>query len=440
MSKSVFNKKTAQKFAVVHRPHDDPNYYDDEASQHVLVPVGAATSQRASKKGHRKARDVNERAGEAKLYGIEFDDSQYDYTQHLKPIGLDPENSVFIPSKNVREGDNRRKKAVDLFVEPEYRDDRQKRSEPLFSRGVAKPEYLEKMQDIPDEIRGFQPDMNPALREVLEALEDDAYVVNEDVEVKSDPPASAVEDEEDLFAELLEGGEVPGGKDAELDEWDIDGLDDFEEQNYRDEMAQFANVDNLETLQSLDVSADVRRFKQQMARDNANDWDSDDGLSDQGSAAEEQDDLGELPSFGTRTGAKKRRERQRKGAKSDVSGFSMSSSAIARTEVMTILDDKYDQVIGSYENYEEEQDEEEYQPFDMSRERADLSDMLDDFLDNYELERGGRRLAKKDKEIDNLKKAADEVSKGKLSARRNKARKEKNSLDSITSGVQSLKF
>ena len=33
-----FNKKTATTFNVVHRAHDDARFYDDEASEHVLVP------------------------------------------------------------------------------------------------------------------------------------------------------------------------------------------------------------------------------------------------------------------------------------------------------------------------------------------------------------------------------------------------------------------
>lgn len=128
---------------------------------------------------------------------------------------------------------------------------------------------------------------------------------------------------------------------------------------------------------------------------------------------------------------------------SDVSGFSMSSSAIARTETMTVLDDQYDQIINGYENYEEELEEDEeqnYQPFDMSAERSDFESMLDDFLDNYELESGGRKLAKKDKEIERLKEAADEVSKGKLSQRRNRERQEKKKLEKVTNTLSSLKF
>lgn len=77
--------------------------------------------------------------------------------------------------------------------------------------------------------------------------------------------------------------------------------------------------------------------------------------------------------------------------------------------------------------------------FDMLKERPDLESMLDDFLDNYELGSGNRKLVKKDEEIARLKEAADEVSKGKLSMRR-KREKEKKSVKGITNGLNSLKF
>lgn len=299
--------------------------------------------------------------------------------------------------------------------------------------------------------------MNPALREVLEALEDEAYVVNDDIVVE-DPRKSNAEkkaeakkddDEDDIFAQLLGSGEA-GDQDEfedEFDEWDIDNVENFEDENYVEEMAQFDNIENLEDLGNIDYQADVRRFqKGKSTLEKAN---SDDEFSNAGlesiNPSEEEDVLGDLPSIQdkNKTGKKKRRSRQKKGAMSDVSGFSMSSSAIARTETMTVLDDQYDQIINGYENYEEELEEDEeqtYQPFDMTTERSDFESMLDDFLDNYELESGGRKLAKKDKEIDRLKEAADEVSKGKLSLRRNRERQEKKKLEKVTSTLSSLKF
>ncbi|KAL3235168.1 Protein LTV1 [Nakaseomyces bracarensis] len=452
--------KNAQKFVVVHRPHDDPHYYDADATEHMLVPVSNPNKPEAQhKRPVRKVtrRSVNEHVGEAKLYGIEFDDTKYDYTQHLKPIGVDPE-AVFVPAKKevVKE---KKKNIEDLFVDQVYKEEEGK-PESVFQRGMAKPEYLKHQQLVPDDIKGFKPDMNPALREVLEALEDEEYVVNEDIVVttkkasksKKDISASP-EDDDDIFAELLQGGEVAseGEFEDEFDEWDVDNLDTYEDSHYHEEMKQFDNIENLEDLEGIDYQADVMRYQKEL-KNKDNDYDSDnefekDGLSDSEvfEDEEEGDVVGELPTINSKNvGKKKRKERKKKGAMSDISGFSMTSSAIARTETMTILDDKYDNIISSYENYEDELEEDEYEnaePFNMENERADFESMLDDFLDNYELDAGGRKIVKKDEERDRIKQAADEVSKGKLSQKRNRERqKQKSNMENVTNSLSSLRF
>jgi Low temperature viability protein len=53
--------------------------------------------------------------------------------------------------------------------------------------------HVEAMQIVPDSLRGFQSDMDPDLREVLEALEDD---------LRQSQKSSDDEDPEDLFANL----------------------------------------------------------------------------------------------------------------------------------------------------------------------------------------------------------------------------------------------
>ncbi|SCU88123.1 LADA_0E08328g1_1 [Lachancea dasiensis] len=487
-SKARFDRKTAQKFAVVHRPHDDPKYHDPEASEHILVPIKDAKKQLSfdAKKARspfaKTATNVekalaHDHVGEAALYGIGFDDSKYDYTQHLKPVGLDPQNSVFIPaSSGQKSRDARKLKAEDLFAELGVEDASQKKNESMFERGgVAKREYLTHQQDVEEELRGFRPDMNPALREVLEALEDEAYVVNKDTVVtKKEKPdqkvgwEGAVDEaaggDDDLFDQLLMSGQADDAEqfENEFDEWDVDHLEDYEAENYRDEMEQFDKIENYEDLQNIDYQADVQRFKQHQSRkaypgdeedaDSVNDFDrasddvgSLDALSEDGEDKEELDTLGDLPQIKTSKKPSKSnsKSRRKKGAMSDVSGFSMSSSAIARSEAMTILDDRYDHIISGYENYEEEQEEQEedYQPFDISNERADFESLLDDFLENYELESGGRKLVKKNHEAARFQRAADEVSKGKLSQRRNKQRTGKSAgVETITGGLNSLKF
>jgi protein LTV1 len=63
--------------------------------------------------------------------------------------------------------------------------------EVLPSEFVRKRTYQDQ-QDVPDDIAGLQPDMDPELREALRALDDEEFV--DDV------------DEEDIFGQLVEGG------------------------------------------------------------------------------------------------------------------------------------------------------------------------------------------------------------------------------------------
>lgn len=439
MSKK-FNSKNSTRFAVVHRSHDDPRFYDEDASPHVLVPVEDPNAKhRTVRKPSRETvlAPVNENVGTAALYGINFDDSKYDYTQHLKPIGQDPSNSIFIPAKGATatvSNDSGKVSLRELIAE-----DVETKTDSMFQRGgTGKSQYLRHQQSIPDEISGFRPDMNPALQEALLALEDEAYVVNKDIVVESKIKEEVeISEEDDVFAQLLEGGEIDSAEAIE-DEWDAD-FDNYEDQNYLEEMKQFDAVENFEDLENIDYQADVQRFKDSHGKAILN---KDDDLESVEPESEE-DTLGELPTIEKKSKNKKSKskERRKKGAMSDVSGFSMSSSAIARTETMTILDDKYDQIIGSYENYQEEQDEDEmktYEPFDMDRERPGFEQMLDDFLDNYELDVSGRKLVKKDAEVEKWRQAADEASKSKLAARRKKERNSKKNVSSITSSLTDL--
>ena len=422
-----FTKHNSQRYAVVHRPHDDPHFHDADASAHVLVPLKNPNARVEVKQSAVHKEIVQDTVKDSAKDSASPEDtgvssSDYDYSQHLRPMGQNPD-AVYIPSRTTTTAP-RRRDIADMFVEPAYRD--AQHSTTVRQPSVQHdPAYLAQQQTAPDDITGFRPDMDPRLREVLEALEDEAYVVNDDVAEGNGG------DDDDLLAELLAGGEGEG-EGEEFDEWDaLDAIDDFEEQQYADEMRQFDNVASLQDLQGIDYQADVRRAVRAGI--------SDDEFESEEEEEEEQEDmLGDLPSFGK--GAKGRR---RKGAMSDVSGFSMTSSAVARTETMTVLDDQYDSIIAGYENYEDEQaedEEREYKPFDMGAERADFEGLVDDFLDNYELESGGRKIVRKDKEVQKYKDAADAVSKGKLSMRRNREKKKRDEVGKVASSLSSLRF
>ncbi|GME70852.1 unnamed protein product [Ambrosiozyma monospora] len=413
-TKKWINKKTAQNFALVHRSHDDAMFYDEEASERVFVPIS-----KDNKKKHHKVRQetkdeltkdlvedikkgaIRKNEGEAALFGITYDDSQYDYMQHLKNIGEG--QGVFI-AKEEKPTKNKNKEVAIKDEKPLLP------SDALPSEETVKYDY-QRQQDVPDEIKGFKPNLNPDLREVLEALEDEAYL-DEDYDV----------DEGDVFGELLGHGKQ---KELRLDEYDENDYvddDEWDMDNYDDEYAEYDSGN--EGRENPDWEKDFSKFKKAQARGKINnDWDTDDEFDSEAEADEEEDDdFGELPDINnanlksSNNKKAKKKARRKKGAMTDTSSYSMSSSALCRTEQMTIIDDKFDVMKEKYE----EEEEDDYEPFDITKERSDFGGMIDDFLDNYQLEKGGRRIVKKNTEAQKIMKAADSASKSKLAAKRKK--------------------
>lgn len=382
------DKKNAETYSLVHRSQEDPLAQDPDAPQAVLVKVdnlnrkdlkqerrdkyytGAGSSKVYS--GAALAEDESEfreqgmrgNEGEAALYGIEYDDSKYDYMQHLKPIGEDP-GAVFISRKDAKA---RGKKDAALMLKADYAATNHVSlpAELLPSETKIKRTYQDQ-QEIPDAIAGLQPDMDPRLREVLEALEDEEYV----------------DDDEDIFKELVAGGQAESG-DEEADEWDDFDADAHDELR-AEEVVPREGEEEWETA--------FRRFKIQQK--NNYDTDSDSLATDE---PEDRDTIGPLPGSSAAAGASasaaaaaKKKKKKKIGAKTDLTGFSMSSSALFRNEGLTLLDDRFDHIEKQYN--EEDEEEEEPEPFDMAKERRDLESIMDDFLDNYFVE--GKKMYKK---------------------------------------------
>ena len=161
---------------------------------------------------------------------------------------------------------------------------------------------------IPDELSGLQPDMDPHLRQTLEALEDDAFV--DDVV------------EEDFFKELVQGGERD--EDDPEFEFNEDGEARPEECDEGDQGWE----------------ARFKVFKKEQAKKAEQDVDcTTDSESDFASdgRSEAADTMGELPVLPIS------RKRRRKG-QSDASGYSMSSSSMYRNAGLTLLDERFDKV------------------------------------------------------------------------------------------------
>ena len=176
---------------------------------------------------------------------------------------------------------------------------------------------LEGQEAIPSELQGFQPEMNPHLRQTLEALDDNAFV-QEDAD-------------DNFFTELMEGGERDDDQEEEFD---------FKENG--------ADADPSHLPKDSEVASDegdgqdwhirFAKFKKEH-RARFADGSVLDGASEGG------DTLGRLPSLSV-LGAKKRK---RKGT-SDASGYSMSSSSMFRNEGLTRLDEQFEKVRPSLES------------------------------------------------------------------------------------------
>ncbi|KDQ63030.1 hypothetical protein JAAARDRAFT_29021 [Jaapia argillacea MUCL 33604] len=356
--KSIFRQPGARHFQLVHRSQRDPLIHDPEASQHVLKPIerenvkkGKSRADLESDPSLADLTDDFKRAniGEASAYGVYYDDTEYDYMQHLKPVGLqeDGVDSILLEAP-VTKAKGKAKIPIELRDLPVD----------VLPSTSELPRNYETQEAVPSSIAGFQPDLNPHLRQVLEALEDDAFVDD------------GLED--DFFGELVGDGER-----AEDDEFDFEfreeGVDEgAEEWIDEEEEAEGANAPE-------GWEARFERFKTSQkeavhAKNGSDvDYESEDG-----------DTIGGLPHMSV-IGAKRRRRKT-----SDASGFSMSSSSMYRNEHLTILDDRFDKIEKEYDDQEEEDDDmlsdgESDEAPQLLTSREDFESMMDEFLDQYEI-------------------------------------------------------
>lgn len=242
--------------------------------------------------------------GEAALYGVYYDDTEYDYMQHLRTVGLQEAGveSVLLEAPNVSSKSKKQSKKLgrheyDLFHDlPE---------EALPSK-IELPRELVTQNAVPDEISGLQPDMDPHLRQTLEALDDEAFV-DDDLN-------------DDFFQELVGGGERD--KDDPEFEFHEDG----------------GSEDKKESTEAQGWEERFKDFKREQTKgtEQAYASDSDDDFSSD-ELSEAQDTMGELPVLPIS------RKRRRKG-QSDASGYSMSSSSMFRNAGLTLLDERFDKV------------------------------------------------------------------------------------------------
>ena len=242
--------------------------------------------------------------GEAALYGVYYDDTEYDYMQHLRTVGLQEAGveSVLLEAPNVSSKSKKQSKKLGRHEHDLFHD----LPEEALPSKIELPRELVTQNAVPDEISGLQPDMDPHLRQTLEALDDEAFV-DDDLN-------------DDFFQELVGGGERD--KDDPEFEFHEDG----------------GSEDKKESTEAQGWEERFKDFKREQTKgtEQAYASDSDDDFSSD-ELSEAQDTMGELPVLPIS------RKRRRKG-QSDASGYSMSSSSMFRNAGLTLLDERFDKV------------------------------------------------------------------------------------------------
>ncbi|KAI0405227.1 Low temperature viability protein [Xylaria palmicola] len=403
------DKKTAQHFTLVHRPQNDPLIHDADAPSMILNPTNNLNAGKGKKlddlASELSADDVaymRANEGEAANYGVYYDDTEYDYMQHLRDLGSGGAGDVvFVEAETGQNKDKgKHKQSLADAIRQLDLEDEERRKRELFDDSFLPNKNLQHItyqaqQDVPDAIAGFQPDMDPRLREVLEALEDDAYVDDGD---------------DDIFQELAKDGRELDEIDFEDDEgWETDDTAKPRKE-YRDDTEAPSLVpaagaagedagEEADMVKNENWLEDFQQFKKNQKTG---------GRRAPGRAAPSLSDVQSSILTTTTNGG---RRKKRKGALTSQSSYSMSSSSLVRTEQLSLLDARFEvleqkQYNPDHDDYElAGDDDDDAQSTAMSMMstassvtgpmRADFDSILDDFLGDYSMH--GKKRVKKGK-------------------------------------------
>ncbi|CZT07662.1 hypothetical protein WAI453_005136 [Rhynchosporium graminicola] len=382
--KKWIDKKTATHFTVLHRPQNDPLIHDASASSMILNPTAPLNSSKtkkiddlASELGS-EVEGIRDNEGEAANHGIYYDDTEYDYMQHMRDLGSGSGDAYFVEAPTAQNKDKGKGKQQSLeeALKNVSLDERARMlldDEILPSKNLRKVTY-QAQQDIPDVLAGFQPDMDPRLREVLVALEDDAYV----------------DDDDDVFGELAKDGQ-------EIDE------DEFDEGAWDDEDGGWESDDTAKPTKEYREAPEPTL---EMANDDREDHGDGNWLAEFIKRDQEKTSMpraratpSDVQSSMMTTTTNGGRRKKRKGALTNPSNYSMSSSSMFRTEGLTDLDARFERI---EEQYNEDMDDMESLSVASSTAssvtgpvRGDFDGIMDDFLGNYSM--SGKKFVKKGK-------------------------------------------
>ncbi|KAL8794867.1 MAG: hypothetical protein Q9195_002579 [Heterodermia aff. obscurata] len=410
--KKWIDKSASTTFALVHRPQNDPKIHDASSSAMVFQELAPSQSHKIKSRNDLEADlfgadqtgeapNIRDNEGEAAEYGVYFDDTEYDYMQHMRDLngagGDGQTHFVEAPVKKQSKGKARTKledalraaSLEDQGSEVGREKDQLLEAEILPSMDLQKKTYQDQ-QEVPDAIAGFQPDMDPRLQEVLEALEDDAYVDDKDDifgEIAKDRKEVSLVDFEgmDFESEVADGDEG----------WETDGTEvPIKQYKVPQNMPPPPNGDDVTMGEGPDHGdgdwmKEFSKFKKDKkakpAQPHANDLQS---------------------SIMTGTSMTGGRRKKRKGAMTSSTGHSMTSSSLFRTEGQTLLDARFDKIEEDYaEDAMEDDDGGVSVITGMSAistassqapsltSRSDFDGMMDDFLGSYSM--SGKKRVKR---------------------------------------------
>lgn len=314
---------------------------------------------------------VRPNEGEAAQHGVYYDDTEYDYMQHMRDLdeggGTFVEAGEFIVQSGKGKGKQKLEDALrDMDLGSETKSmapsgtSTASKASSILPEDMLPSEFVRKVtyqdqQDVPDALAGFQPDMDPRLREVLEALEDDAYV----------------DDEEGLLEELAADGEEVDQVDWEATVWDDDNVPELVPSQLATE------EDGWESDDTIKAGDDKRNMDRMTTNEQAHevelptdpvstappdapigedgDWMAEFNKFKKGSkATKAAQPAPSLPPSDFRSiltgtsGLPEYKRKKRKGAKTSSDTYSMTSSALHRTEGQNLLDERFDKIEEEY--------------------------------------------------------------------------------------------
>ena len=347
---------------------------------------------------------LRDNEGEAAEHGIYFDDTEYDYMQHVRDSNAGSGNgeSYFVeaPTKK-QDGKGKGKMSLEDALRETSIQENQSESgvsqggksqlldDDLLPSADLRRSTYQDQQDVPDALAGFQPDMDPRIREVLEALEDEAYVDDEEElfgEIAKDRKEVSLEEFEDAAFE--DAGDETG--------WETDETEKPSKEYKTGDMAPPSVPHSADTV--MDDGPDhgdgdwMKEFSKFKQADKA------------AKKAQPQKSNAELQSsIMTGMSMTGGRRKKRKGAMTSSTGYSMTSSSILRTEGQTLLDARFDKIEEDYAEDEMDMDDggasivtgssmASSQPPSLVQ-RSDFNSIMDDFLGGYSM--SGKKRVKK---------------------------------------------